>query len=68
MRSTDGGQSWNNKVQLTVDTNIVNRGPISIAASGSNVHSVWRDDRNGNGNGEIYYKRSSDNGAAGSQI
>lgn len=64
VRSTDGGQSWNNKVKLTLDTNIVNRGPISIAASGSNVHTVWRDDRNGNGNGEIYYKRSSDNGAS----
>lgn len=64
VRSTDGGQSWNNKVQLTLDTNIVNRGPVSIAASGSNVHTVWRDDRNGNGNGEIYYKRSSDNGAS----
>ena len=64
VRSTDGGQSWNNKVPLTLDTNIVNRGPISITASGSNVHAVWRDDRNGGGNGEIYYKRSSDNGGS----
>ncbi len=57
-RSTDGGVSWG------LDTRLTNNAAISIlpsvAVSGSFVHVVWRDNRDGNY--EIYYKRSTDGG------
>ncbi len=63
--STDGGLSWG------ADTRISNalKGSwnASVSASGSNVHVAWRDDRDGPGSldyGEIYYRRSTDNGAS----
>jgi hypothetical protein len=58
MRSTDGGLSWGPDTRLTNDT----AGSMypSAAASGSNVHVVWRDNRDGNA--EIYTKRSTDGG------
>ena len=58
-RSTDGGLSWGADKRLTDDDG----GSIasSIAASGTNVHVVWNDWRDGNG--EIYYKSSTDEGA-----
>ena len=57
-RSPDGGTTWGPDVRLT-------RNPLpsncpSLAVSGSNVHVVWRDRRDGNM--EIYYKRSTDGG------
>ncbi len=59
-RSTDGGVTWG------PDTRLIHDGAISnfpsIAVSGSNIHVVWDDRRNG-GTGEIYYKRSTDNGS-----
>lgn len=57
-RSTDMGITWG------VDTRITNNSATnwhpSMAVSGSNVHIVWRDNRDGNQ--EIYYKNSTDGG------
>ncbi len=61
-RSTDGGISWGADVADTRLTN--NSAPSSfpsVSVSGSVVHVVWMDDRDG-GNPEIYYKRSTDGG------
>lgn len=59
MRSTDGGVTWENKIQLT------NYGGLkwypSIAVSGNYVHIVWYDECNGDW--EVYYIRSTDYGA-----
>ena len=58
-RSTNGGASWTWQ-------RLSNNGGISddpaIAVSGNNVHVVWHDGSLG-GNGEIFYKRSTNNGA-----
>jgi len=56
--STDGGQSWSADEKLTANPS--DPGIPSLAVSGSNVHIVWHDIRDGNW--EIYYKRSTDNG------
>lgn len=58
-RSTDGGVSWGAETRLTNNTH-VSRYPC-IAVSGSVVHLVWHDDRDGNY--DTYYKRSTDGGA-----
>src|SRR4030095_3824634 len=58
-RSTNGGMTWGNNVRLT--NNPGNSGKVSISASGSFVNIVWNDTRDGNA--EIYYKKSTDNGA-----
>jgi hypothetical protein len=55
--STDGGITWSN-TRLTYDPN-ASIYP-NVAVSASNVHVVWADTRDGNG--EIYYKRSFDSG------
>jgi hypothetical protein len=39
----------------------------NVAASGSNIHVVWDDNRDGGNNVEIYYKRSTDSGLTWSQ-
>jgi hypothetical protein len=57
-RSTDGGITWGTKVRLTNAPNSSAHG--SIAASGSNVHFVWMDYRNGKC--EVFYKNSVDAG------
>src|SRR4030095_6802096 len=59
VRSTNGGMTWGNNVRLT--NNPGNSGKVSISASGSFVNIVWNDTRDGNA--EIYYKKSTDNGA-----
>jgi len=59
-RSTNGGISWDSDRRLTNDPNF--SGTPSVAVSNSAVHIVWRDDRNGLANSEIYYKSSSDFG------
>jgi len=58
-RSTDGGAVWGPDIRLTQapDTSWL----PSVSASGSFVHAVWMDKRDGNQ--EIYYKRSTDAGA-----
>ncbi len=61
-RSTDGGISWGTDTRLTTNNNILSPGP-SVAISGTTVHIVWWDTRNGGGI-EIYYKRSADEGVS----
>lgn len=57
-RSTDEGVSWEEEIRLT--NNTASSVYPSVTASGSNVHVVWHDSRDGND--EIYYKRSADGG------
>ncbi len=62
-RSLDEGISWG------VDTRLTNNSGYSmypsVAVSGSVVHVVWYDNRDGPfGNDEIYYKRSTDGGVS----
>ena len=59
-RSTDGGASWGPDTRLTNDS--VGSQYPSVSVSGSVVHVVWADWRDGNL--EIYYKRSTDGGAS----
>jgi hypothetical protein len=59
--STDYGLSWSSPEQLTDDLTCVYP---SIAVSGSTVHLVWFDGRDGGGSTEIYYKQSSDGGSS----
>ncbi len=62
-RSPDGGISWGPDTRLTNAAG--NSIGASLSASGSVVHVVWQDDRDGPvGNQEIYYKRSTDNGVS----
>ncbi len=57
--STDSGVTWNLDTRLT--TNYTSATLFSsVAASGSDVHVVWDDNRDGNY--EIYYKGSKDGG------
>ncbi len=58
-RSTDGGNNWESDTALTNDDNVTSWLP-SVLVSGSIVHVIWRDLRDGNR--EIYYKRSADEG------
>jgi hypothetical protein len=57
-RSTDGGISWESDTRLTND--IAQKSNPSISASDQVVNVVWEDNRDGNY--EIYYKRSTDDG------
>lgn len=57
-RSTDGGVNWSSDTRLTNDP--ATSWEPSIAVSGSVVHVVWWENREGNN--EIYYKRSTDGG------
>ncbi len=59
-RSTDGGLSWGSDTRLT-NTNNSSSELVSVSVSGSHVHIVWLDYRDGNA--EIYYKRSTDEGS-----
>jgi hypothetical protein len=57
-RSTDAGLTWGSQIRLT---NAIDKSrTASITADGSNVHVVWSDMRDGNY--EIYYMNSHDNG------
>jgi len=57
-RSTDSGLNWGSDVRLTSATGMSD--VPSIAVSGSIVHVVWQDNRDGNY--EVYYKRSTNGG------
>jgi hypothetical protein len=59
-RSTDGGVSWGTDTRLTNNPALSELPSVSV--SGSVVHVVWRDTRDGNS--EIYYKRSTDGGVS----
>jgi hypothetical protein len=64
-RSTDAGVNWGADTRLT--NNVDSSAIPSVAVSGSTVHLVWNDKRDGNF--EIYYKRSTDDGLSwGSDI
>lgn len=58
-RSSDAGASWANAVRLTSGGTAVY--PCSLEMSGSALHLIWPDSRNG-GSWEVYYKRSADGG------
>jgi hypothetical protein len=57
-RSTDAGETWGPDTRLTFDPNI--SWYQSLALTGSNLHVVWRESRDGNY--DIFYKRSTDQG------
>lgn len=57
-RSTDAGETWSSDTRLTYDPSI--SWYQSLALTGSNLHVVWRETRDGNY--DIFYKRSSDEG------
>lgn len=57
-RSTDGGLTWDSDIRLTIDP--ASSFNPSISTNGSELHIVWYDFRDGNG--EIYYKHSTDGG------
>ncbi|MEM9071131.1 MAG: MopE-related protein [Myxococcota bacterium] len=61
-RSTDGGETWSTPFQLSTPTAMafVAATP-SVAADGTNVYVVWRDNRNGSL--DIFLRRSSNSGA-----
>jgi hypothetical protein len=56
--STDNGENWGSDIRLTNDGSVSEH--PTIAVNGNNIHVVWHDDRDGNY--EIYYKTSTDNG------
>ena len=58
-RTTDGGATWGSDTRLT--NNTAGSSFPSVAVSGSNVHVIWFDGRDGS-YPEIYYKRSTDGG------
>ncbi|MFN0275930.1 MAG: exo-alpha-sialidase [Chitinophagales bacterium] len=57
-RSINGGVTWGAETRLTNDPAFGNL--ASLAVSGTNVHLTWYDERDGNR--EIYYKNSTDDG------
>ncbi len=59
-RSIDKGVSWEADNRLTYD--IAFSAGQSIAVSGTDIHVVWNDNRDGNS--EIYYKQSIDGGSS----
>jgi hypothetical protein len=59
IRSLDDGTTWETEKELA---DSLSSWYPSVAVSGSIVHVVWPDNRNGD-TSEIYYKRSLDNGA-----
>jgi hypothetical protein len=59
-QSSDGGLTWGSDTRLTTKFPAAYSGLPCVAVSGSLVHVVWEDNRDGNG--EIYYKRSTDGG------
>ncbi len=58
-RSMDNGVTWGADTRLTNDA--ANSYYTSLATAGNDVHLVWYDNRDGNY--EIYYKKSTDNGS-----
>jgi len=65
IRSTDNGATFENKRALTNQENsqvISTSGHQKIAVSGNNVYVVWEDHLS-DGKGDIYIKKSPDNGA-----
>lgn len=63
-KSTDFGATWAAAKRLT--DNAGDSTYPAMAVSGSVIHAVWQDDTPGNN--EIYYKKSTDNGATWSAM
>jgi hypothetical protein len=59
-RSTDAGATWSEEDTLVATP--AGLGDPCLAADGNTVGIVWGDERDGNYNGELYLKRSSDGG------
>jgi hypothetical protein len=60
-RSTDGGATWLPETALVVSPSC---GTPFLSADGDRVGLAWGDNRDGNWNGELYYKQSSDGGSS----
>jgi hypothetical protein len=60
-RSTDSGLSWSTDTRFTSDDSFLSVNPV-VAVSGSDVHVIWGDERDGNS--EIYYRRSTNYGSS----
>jgi hypothetical protein len=60
-RSTNGGGAWT--FQRLTDNSGDSRSP-GVAADGNNLHVVWDDTTYTTNHGEIFYKRSTDNGSS----
>ena len=58
-RSTDNGQTWDSIMVLTDNHFCVES---DVCADKSSAHVVWHDERQGDGNIEIYHRRSTDSG------
>lgn len=61
-KSTDGGDNWSAMDPLTDVANNSWRPAVSVNANA--IHVVWADNRHGVANFEIYYDKSTDNGAS----
>ncbi|MGF1466758.1 MAG: MopE-related protein [Sandaracinaceae bacterium] len=61
-RSTNGGSTWSTPIQLSTPagTSFVAANP-RVAAAGSNVYVIWRDNRNGAL--DVYLRRSTNSGS-----
>jgi hypothetical protein len=59
-RSTDGGLNWGSDTRIS--NNLYFSSNPSVSISGSFIHVVWDDNRDGNY--EIYYNRSTDGGTS----
>jgi hypothetical protein len=59
-RSTDGGTTWLPETTLVVSPSC---GAPFLSADGDRVGLAWGDSRDGNYNGELYYKQSGDGGS-----
>jgi hypothetical protein len=58
-RSLDGGITWGNDIRITPDDDVFS-GRATIALWKNEIHIVWMDRRDGNN--ELYYTRSTNNG------
>lgn len=64
VRSTDSGSTWGTPIQIDSGGSTIVAANPRVAAVGTNVYVVWRDNRNGGL--DIYFDRSSTSGSAGS--
>ena len=58
--STDNGVNWSGDIRLT--NSVGESEAPTLAVEESNINVVWSDSRNGIGNGEMYFKKSTDAG------
>ena len=58
-RSANGGSSWGQDIRLTNNSAVSSKPCVAVSPQGE-VHVVWQDNRNGQH--QIFYKRSADDG------